>query len=128
MGLTITGGTTITTGETVSITSYSLTVPAGSGSNPVLGTTARNAAANGIVDLVDAGAGAGVLRLKTSSGGTTLVDIALNDPAFDASASGAAALDVSPAVSGVASATGVCAYYEFRDSDGNVIMSGTTVA
>ena len=120
MGLTITGGTTITSGQTVSITSYTLS----GGTNP--------AVADSGLDSLTASLGAGaILRLKTSSGGTTLVDLPLNTGAsgpFDTAAGGSAALDVSPAISASATGTGTCAYYEFRTSGGAVKWSGTTVA
>lgn len=126
MGLTITGGTTISNGQTVSISSYTYTQPAGA--NPTLSTAARNAMLDALTALLGAGA---VLRIKTAVGGTTLVDLPLNTGAsgpFDAASGGASALDVSPAISATASAGGVAAYYEFRTSGGTVVWSGTSIA
>lgn len=123
MGLVITGGTTITSGQTVNVASYS--VDGGNG--------AVKLSASGL-DTLTASLGAGaILRLKVSSGGTTLADVPLNTGAsgpFDAatgSAPATAALDVSPAVSVAASGSGVCGYYEFRTSGGAVKWSGTGV-
>ncbi len=84
-----------------------------------LSTAARNAAADAVVDLIDGGSGAGVLRVYTGSqpagpgtspSGTLLLEVTLNDPAFDNAASGAAALDVAPALSGVGVAAGTAGW------------------
>lgn len=93
-------------------------------SNFKLGTTARNAAANGIVDRLDSGAGAGKIELRDDSGspvpptnpgdasnGVLLANIPLNDPAFDDAAAGVASLDTSPAVSASAVASGTAGYF-----------------
>lgn len=55
-----------------------------------LAAAARNAAVNGVVDLLDVG-GAGSLVL-TTSGGSVLATLPLPNPAFGAAASGSAAL------------------------------------
>jgi len=92
-----------------------------------LSTAGRNAACNGTVDAIDAGAGAGKLKLK-SAGSVLLCTVTLNDPAFGDAAAGVAALDVSPAISGTglaAAGAGVAAtLFDFTDSDDNVIISG----
>lgn len=94
---------------------------------------ARNAAANAVVDLSDAGAGAGTIKVYTGSqpadaddaeSGTLLATFTLNDPAFDAAASGAAALDVSPAISTTAGATGTAGWFRLEDSTGANILDG----
>lgn len=87
-----------------------------------LATAARNAACDAVVDLVDAGAGAGKVRIRASS--TTLVDIALADPAFGAASSGTATAASLPR-SGTASAGGTADNFQVLDSDNNVIWSGT---
>lgn len=90
----------------------------------VLSTAARNAACNAIVDLVDAGSGAGTLVFLTS-GDATLATMTLNDPAFGAASTGVATLDVDPAVSATISASGTAAKFQLKDSDANVIASGS---
>lgn len=92
-----------------------------------LSTSARNAACDAVVDLIDAGAGAGKLKLKASND-TLLCTITLNDPAFGAAATGVATLDVDPALSGTglaAAGAGTAATkFDLTDSDDNVIISG----
>lgn len=93
-----------------------------------LSTAARNAACAATVNLIDAGAAAGKLVLK-SAGDVVLCTITLNDPAFAAPATGAAALDVSPALSGTGAAAAgagtAATKFDFTDSDDNVVISGT---
>lgn len=98
---------------------------------------AQNAAVDAVVDLVDAGAGAGTLKIYT---GTQPADADTNPPdtllvtitldataAFGAAAAGVATLDVSPALSGVAVAAGTAGYFNIEDSDGvNVIQGNIT--
>lgn len=91
-----------------------------------LSTAARNAACDAVVDLVDGGAGAGKLKIKTS-GAAILVTITLSDPAFGAASSGAAALSGTP-LSGTASGTGTADNAEITDSNDTVIISGTLAA
>ena|ERR1041384_1925702 len=87
-----------------------------------LSTAARNAACDGVVDLVDQGSGAGKLRIR--AGSTTLVDIALADPGFGA-ASGGVATAASLPRSGTAIAGGNADNFQVLDSDNNVLWSGT---
>ena len=67
-----------------------------------LETIARDASCNAVVDLCDAG-GAGTLEFKTA-GGTSVkangqvCEMVLNSPAFGASSTGVATLDVDPAI------------------------------
>lgn len=100
---------------------------------------AQNAAVDAVVDRADVGAGAATLKIYTGAqpadadtdpAGTLLVTITLNDPAFDAAASGSAALDVAPALSGTAVATGTAGCFAIEDSTGVNILQGdvTTVA
>jgi hypothetical protein len=96
-----------------------------------LSSAAAIVACDGIVDLLDAGSGAGNLIVTTTDGGggTVLVELTLNDPAFggavDAGASATATLDVDPAISATASATGTAAGFALRDSDDTVVISGS---
>lgn len=94
---------------------------------------ARNAAADAVVDLADAGAAAGTIKVYTGSqpadaddaeSGTLLVTFTLNDPAFGAAASGVATLDVSPAISTTASASGTAGWFRLEDSNGVNVLDG----
>lgn len=69
---------------------------------PILTTAARNAAANGVVDLIDAGAGAGTLQFETS-GDVEVATCTFSDPAFGAAATGVA---TASAITDDSSATG----------------------
>lgn len=94
-------------------------------------TAVRNAMCDAAVDSVDAGSGAGKLRIYSGSrpagpdtapggGNTLLAEITLDDPAFGAASSGAATLDVSPDKQDTsADATGTATWARLVDSDGN---------
>lgn len=56
---------------------------------PVLNTAARNAACNAVVDLIDAGSGAGALVFRTS-GNSEVATLPFSDPAFGNAATGVA--------------------------------------
>lgn len=90
-----------------------------------IGTPARNAACNAIVDLLDAGsanaAGACVLR----DGAIELVTIPFNNPAFGNAATGVATMDNTPEPQANAIADGDADVAEFIDRDETVVMSGT---
>lgn len=91
-----------------------------------LGTAARNAACNAVVDLVDAGSGAGKIRIK-SGGGTVIAEGNFGDPAFGNSATGVATANGLPlTVTGVAAAGAgtAAATFDITDSDNTVIWSG----
>ena len=70
-----------------------------------LPTAARNAACDAVVDLLDAGAGAGTIKIYTGSqpasandaaSGTLLATITLSDPAFGAASTGVATMAGTP--------------------------------
>jgi hypothetical protein len=92
----------------------------------------RNAQANALTTQIDAGSAAGRLRVytgskpatpETAASGTLLADIALNDPAFGASAAGVVTLDVTPEpADSSANNTGTAGYARFTDSDGNGVL------
>lgn len=91
-----------------------------------LSTAARNAACNGTVDLVDAGAGAGKLRLK-DGGGTVIAEVTFGDPAFGNAATGVATANGLPLSGAGIAAAGAgtdVVTYEVTDSDNTVIWSG----
>lgn len=69
---------------------------------PTLETIARNAACDAIVDLIDAGAGAGTLVFQTS-GDVEVATLTFSDPAFGAASGGTA---TAGAISPDTSATG----------------------
>jgi hypothetical protein len=102
-----------------------------------LPTAARNAAADAVVDLADAGSGAATVQVRTGSQpasandaatGTLLVTITLNDPAFGAASSGVATLDVDPALTATAVATGTAGWFRMLDSTGATVMDGAVTA
>lgn len=89
-----------------------------------LSTAARNAACNAVVDLIDAGSGAGNLKLYNSGETDLLCEITLNDPAFGDAAAGVATLDAGSGLSGTGE-SGVSANAvvgKFCDSDDNVVL------
>jgi hypothetical protein len=90
-----------------------------------ISTAARNAMVGQISTLVDAGSGAGRLRIYTgtqpagpgtTATGTLLLDVALNDPAFGAASTGTITANQSPALSGTASGTGTAGWFRVLDS------------
>jgi hypothetical protein len=88
-----------------------------------LATAARNAAADAVVDLLDAGATSGKLIIK-NAGGTKLAELVMDKPAFGAATAGVAtASTISDDAS--ADATGTAATFEAQDSDGNVVYTGS---
>ena len=98
-------------------------------------TAARNAAVNAITALVDAGAGAGTLKIysgaqpangDSTETGTLLATVNLGDPAFAAAAAGTAnAADPAP-VTGVAA--GTAGWFRVEDSTGANIYDGSVTA
>lgn len=109
-----------------------------------ISTALRNAMADAAAALIDGGSGAGHLRVYTGTqpagpgtapSGTLLVDITLNDPSFDAAASGVANLDMDPALSGTGAAAGTAGWARLLTSteaagsglgvvDGSVTVTG----
>lgn len=102
-----------------------------------LPTSARNAAANAITALVDAGTGAGTVQLRTGSqpatandaaSGTLLATFVLSDPAFGAASAGVSTLDVTPLPSDAADATGTAGWARALDSAGATVIDGSVTA
>ena len=96
-------------------------------------TAARNAAADGIVDLVDAGAGPGTVEIRTGAppasandadSGTLLATLTMSDPAFGAATGGVATAGLINSDTNAA-ATGDAGHFRVKDSDGNVVFQGT---
>jgi hypothetical protein len=100
-------------------------------------TASRNAAADAVVDRLDAGAGAGTVEIRTggqpasandAATGTLLATVTLNDPAFGAAATGIATVDVDPALTDTGDAAGDAGWFRAKDSDGNTVIDGSITA
>jgi len=83
-------------------------------------TAARNAAADAVVDLLDAGTPPGDLVFLTS-GDVTVCTVQLANPAFGAAAAGVATLGGVPLTSNGATA-GTIAKAEFRNDAGTAVI------
>lgn len=84
-------------------------------------TTVRNGIADYVVDLIDAGAGAGTLQFQTS-GDVEVATLTFSDPAFGAASSGTA---TASAITSDSSATGgVVAKFVVYDSDATQVFAG----
>jgi hypothetical protein len=102
----------------------------------IISTGARNAAADAIADLADAGAGAATVQIRsgaqpanpgTGASGTLLATVTLGDPAFGDAATGVCTLSGLPlAATGVAD--GTAGYFRLLDSDALAIMDGSVTA
>lgn len=102
-------------------------------SNFKISTSARNGACNGIVDLLDAGAGAGTIGIRTgvpptnvadANSGTLLGTLTFSDPAFGNSATGVATASAITSDTN-ADASGEAGHFRCYDSDANTIFQGT---
>ena len=98
-----------------------------------LSTSARNASTNAIVDLIDAGAGAGTIAIRTgpqptnvgdADSGTLLGTLTFSDPAFGNSATGVATADAITSDT-TADNSGTAEHFRIKDSDGNIVADGT---
>lgn len=84
-------------------------------------TTVRNGLADYVVDLIDAGAGAGTLEFQTS-GNVEVATLTFSDPAFGAATGGTA---TASAITSDTSATGgTVAKFVVKDSNGNPVFYG----
>lgn len=101
-----------------------------------ISTAARNAAANGIVDLIDGGSGAGTIQIRTGApptnvadadSGTLLATLTFSDPAFGNADTGTATADTITADSAIDN-TGTAGHFRIKDSDGTTIAQGTVTA
>jgi hypothetical protein len=102
-----------------------------------LPVASRNAAANAVADLVDAGAGSGLVRIYTgtqpasadlAATGTLLATFTTNDPAFGAAGTGTANLIVVPAISTTGVAAGNAGWFRLLDSTAATILDGSITA
>lgn len=98
-----------------------------------LAAGSRSAAADAVVDRVDAGSGPGTLKVysgsqpatpATSPSGTLLATFTLNDPAYGSASTGVAALSVSPALSTTGVAAADAGWFRVADSDGTAVFDG----
>ena len=97
-----------------------------------LGTTMRNAAANGIVDTIDQGSGAGTVKIYTSTQpgsvggtyGTLLGTLTFSDPAFGNASTGVATASSITSDTN-ADASGTAGTGALLDSDANVLADCT---
>ena len=105
-----------------------------------LSTTARNALANAIKTAIDAGSGAGTIKIYSGSQpatpqdtatGVLLVTLNFGDPSFGSASVGVITANAIAQVNAVA--TNTAGYARLADSDGNAIMdvdigtSGATI-
>jgi len=102
-----------------------------------LPVAARNATTDTISDLIDAGAGSGLVQVYSGAQpasadlaptGTLLAVFSLNDPSFGAAASGTASLSVSPAISTTGVADGEAGWFRVVDSDSVTVFDGEITA
>ncbi len=98
-----------------------------------ISTLARNAMVDAIVDMLDAGSGAGTLEVRTGSAptnttdadsGTLLATLTFSDPAFGAASSGTATASSITSDTNV-DASGTAAHFRAKDSNGVVIFQGS---
>jgi hypothetical protein len=88
-----------------------------------LSTAGRNAACNAVVDLLDAGSGAGKLVFRTS-GDVEVATLTFSDPAFGNAATGVA---TASAITADSSATGgTITKATLEDSDANIVLTVTS--
>lgn len=101
-----------------------------------LPTGVRNAAADAVVDLLDAGSGAATMEIRTGSQpasandaatGTLLATVTLADPAFGSAGSatpGVAALAGTPRTA-TGAAAGTAGWFRAKDSSGATVLDGS---
>lgn len=98
-----------------------------------ISTGARNAAADAVTTLLDAGAAAGYIEIRegtqpadpqTAASGTLLGTLPLSDPAFGAAATGTATANTITDDSD-ADASGTAGWFRAYDSDANAVIDGS---
>jgi hypothetical protein len=96
-------------------------------------TALRNAQANALTTLADAGtggAGSAILELRTGAtigSGTLLASITMAHPSFGSASTGVITGASFPRSDTSADNTGTIGHYLLKDSDSNVVASGTNV-
>lgn len=96
-----------------------------------LSTTARNAACNSVVDLLDNGyvriyTGSAPANPQTAASGTLLAELRFNATAFGAASTGAATANAFTADSS-ANADGTAGYVRLLQSDGSTVIADCSV-
>lgn len=100
-----------------------------------LATTARNAAVNAVTGLIDAGAGAGTIDIRsgsqpadpqTAATGTLLATVTLSDPAAGSASAGSATITDPVSTTGLAA--GTAGWFRIKDSTGAAVMDGDVTA
>lgn len=95
-------------------------------------TAVRNALADLVVDLLEAGAGAGKIQISTTQGdyvgAELLAEITMDDPAFGNAAAGVATMLAPPKSDTSADNTGTAAWFRIVDSNDLEIFEGTVTA
>lgn len=101
-----------------------------------ISTAAAAGACNAVVDLLDAGSGAGYIEIRTGSqpatvataaSGTLLGTLPLSDPAFGNATSASPAVATASAITSdtTADATGTAGWFRAYDSDDNAVIDGS---
>lgn len=100
-----------------------------------ISTAARNAACDAIVDLLDAGASFGKIRIydgtQPAGPGTAissqvlLAEFTLEDPAFGSASTGVATLDATPILSTTGVAAGTATWFRALDSNNLAVLDGS---
>lgn len=102
-----------------------------------LSNAARSAAADAIVDRVDAGAAPGKIRVyggarpagpDTATAETLLTEFTLADPAFGPAANGVKTLDATPVLATSGLAAGTAAWFRALDSTNVAVFDGSVTA
>lgn len=97
-----------------------------------LPNSAKNAACNAVVDLIDAGAGPGTFQIRTgtqpadpdsAASGTLLATGTFSDPAFGSATAGVATASAIATFAG--SANGTAGYFRVLDSNGASVFDGS---
>jgi hypothetical protein len=89
-------------------------------------TDCRTAAADLVVDRIDAGSAAGTIKFYTAGFGALMTTVTFSDPAFAAASSGQATMTPG-AITGTISLSGtnVMAAFRIEDSDTNEVFNGS---
>ena len=99
-----------------------------------ISTAAASAMADAITALVDAGSGAGTIKVytgakpatpATAASGTLLATFTLADPSSAAAVAGVATWDFDPDISATVAADGTAGWFRVADSNGNAVFDGT---
>lgn len=104
-----------------------------------ISTAAAQAACNGVVDLLDGGAGAGYIEIRTGSqpatvataaSGTLLGTVTLSDPAFGNATAASPSVATASAITNDSSAdaSGTAGWFRAYDSAGTGVIDGNITA